>query len=62
MLWTVSCVKGLHPSDLIRMERIKVRQQKFKRGKEKMMNTVQEPGDGPTLVQPEEAEEGMMKA
>lgn len=44
------------------MERIKVRQQKFKSGKEKMMNTVQEPGDGPTLVQPEEAEEGMMKA
>lgn len=36
------------------MERIKVRQQKFKRGKEKMLSIAQESGDGPSLVPPEE--------
>ncbi|TNN88491.1 Piezo-type mechanosensitive ion channel component 2 [Liparis tanakae] len=36
------------------MERIKVRQQKFKRGKERMMSIAQESGEGPTLIQPEE--------
>ncbi|KAM7400229.1 hypothetical protein PAMA_004770 [Pampus argenteus] len=35
------------------MERIKVRQQKFKRGKEKMQSLVQESGEGQTLVEPE---------
>lgn len=40
--------------DLIRMERIKVRQQKFKRGKEKMLSIAQESGDGQTLIQPED--------
>ncbi len=51
-------------SDLIRMERIKVRQQKFKRGKEKMLSMAQESGEGPTLIQPEEEDDddGMMKA
>ena len=50
-------------SDLIRMERIKVRQQKFKRGKEKMLSIAQESGEGQTLVQPEEDDDdGMMKA
>lgn len=44
-------------SDLIRMERIKVRQQKFKRGKEKMLSIAQESGDGQTLVQPEDEDE-----
>lgn len=44
------------------MERIKVRQQKFKRGKEKMLSMAQESGDGQTLVQPEEDDDGMMKA
>lgn len=49
-------------SDLIRMERIKVRQQKFKRGKEKMLSMAQESGDGQTLVQPEDDDDdGMMK-
>lgn len=54
-------------ADLIRMDRIKVRQQKFKRGKEKMMSMVQESGEGQTLVQPtvqpvkEEEDDGMMK-
>lgn len=36
------------------MERIKVRQQKFKRGKEKMLSIAQESGEGQTLGQPEE--------
>ncbi|XP_028328192.1 piezo-type mechanosensitive ion channel component 2 isoform X2 [Gouania willdenowi] len=36
------------------MERIKVRQQKFKRGKERMLSMAQESGEGPTLIQPEE--------
>ncbi|CAN9502681.1 unnamed protein product [Ophioblennius macclurei] len=36
------------------MERIKVRQQKFKRGKERMLSMAQESGDGQTLVQPED--------
>lgn len=44
------------------MERIKVRQQKFKRGKEKMLSMAQESGDGQTLVQPEDDDDdGMMK-
>lgn len=52
-----------HLSDLIRMERIKVRQQKFKRGKEKMLSMAQESGDGQTLIQPEDDDDddGMMK-
>lgn len=50
-------------SDLIRMERIKVRQQKFKRGKEKMLSIAQESGEGQTQVQPEEDDDdGMTKA
>lgn len=44
-------------SDLIRMERIKVRQQKFKRGKEKMLSIAQESGEGQTLGQPEEGDD-----
>lgn len=46
------------------MDRIKVRQQKFKRGKEKMISLVQESVDGQPPVQPvkEEEDEGMMKA
>ncbi|XP_054480874.1 LOW QUALITY PROTEIN: piezo-type mechanosensitive ion channel component 2 [Anoplopoma fimbria] len=36
------------------MERIKVRQQKFKRGKERILSLAQESGDGPAFVQPEE--------
>nr|XP_019964666.1 PREDICTED: piezo-type mechanosensitive ion channel component 2 isoform X3 [Paralichthys olivaceus] len=40
------------------MERIKVRQQKFKRGKEKMLSMAQESGDGQTLVQPEDDDDG----
>ncbi|XP_056276560.1 piezo-type mechanosensitive ion channel component 2 isoform X2 [Pseudoliparis swirei] len=36
------------------MERIKVRQHKFKRGKERMISIAQESGEGPTLIQPEE--------
>lgn len=47
-------------SDLIRMERIKVRQQKFKRGKEKMLSIAQESGEGQTLVQPEEDDDDGM--
>lgn len=39
------------------MERIKVRQQKFKRGKEKMLSIAQESGDGQTLVQPEDEDD-----
>lgn len=31
-----------------------MRQQKFKRGKEKMLSIAQESGDGQTLVQPED--------
>ena len=48
---------SLCPSDLIRMDRIKERQEKFKRGKEKMLSMAQEPGEGPRLIQPEEEEE-----
>ncbi|XP_061879241.1 piezo-type mechanosensitive ion channel component 2 isoform X2 [Entelurus aequoreus] len=44
------------------MERIKVRQQKFKRGKEKMQNIVQGSGEGQTLVQPEEDDDGAQRA
>lgn len=45
------------------MERIKVRQQKFKRGKEKMLSIAQESGEGQTLIQPEEDDDdGMRKA
>ncbi|XP_042283733.1 piezo-type mechanosensitive ion channel component 2 isoform X1 [Thunnus maccoyii] len=43
------------------MERIKVRQQKFKRGKEKMISMVQESGEGQTLVQPEEDDDGAQR-
>ncbi|XP_076004427.1 piezo-type mechanosensitive ion channel component 2 isoform X1 [Genypterus blacodes] len=39
------------------MDRIKMRQQKFKRGKEKMMSMAQESGEGPALVQPHEEDE-----
>lgn len=41
-----------------------MRQEKFKRGKEKMMSIAQESGEGQTLIQPEEDEddEGMRKA
>ncbi|XP_034009014.1 piezo-type mechanosensitive ion channel component 2 isoform X3 [Trematomus bernacchii] len=39
------------------MERIKVRQQKFKRGKERMLSMAQESGEGQTLFQPEEEED-----
>lgn len=31
-----------------------MRQQKFKRGKEKMLSIAQESGDGQTLIQPED--------
>lgn len=48
--------------DLIRMERIKLRQQKFKRGKEKMLSLAQHSGDGQTIVPPEEDDDdGMTK-
>uniref|UniRef100_A0A4W6FQJ1 Piezo type mechanosensitive ion channel component 2 n=1 Tax=Lates calcarifer TaxID=8187 RepID=A0A4W6FQJ1_LATCA len=43
------------------MERIKVRQQKFKRGKEKMLSLAQESGEGQTIVQPEDDDDGMTK-
>lgn len=63
-LCCVSCVRylvSLHRlSDLIRMERIKVRQQKFKRGKEKMLSMAQESGEGQMLVQPEEDDDDGM--
>ncbi|XP_072220008.1 piezo-type mechanosensitive ion channel component 2 [Leuresthes tenuis] len=39
------------------MDRIKVRQQKFKRGKEKMLSLAQESGEGQTVVQPEEEDD-----
>lgn len=39
------------------MERIKVRQQKFKRGKEKMLSIAQESGEEQTLGQPEEGDD-----
>ncbi|KAM6918193.1 piezo-type mechanosensitive ion channel component 2 [Xenentodon cancila] len=39
------------------MERIKVRQQKFKRGKEKMLSLAQESVEGQTVVHPEEEED-----
>lgn len=55
------CISS-HLSDLIRMERIKVRQQKFKRGKEKMLSMAQESGDGQMLVQPDDDDDdGMTK-
>lgn len=60
-----SCVDTLclsAVSDLIRMDRIKMRQQKFKRGKEKMLSMVQESGEGPALVQPEDDDDGMATA
>ncbi|XP_039998805.1 piezo-type mechanosensitive ion channel component 2 isoform X2 [Xiphias gladius] len=44
------------------MERIKVRQQKFKRGKEKMLSMAQESGDGQTLVQPEDDDDGAQRS
>lgn len=34
-----------------------MRQQKFKRGKEKMLSIAQESGDGQTLVQPEDEDD-----
>ncbi|XP_067331483.1 piezo-type mechanosensitive ion channel component 2 isoform X3 [Channa argus] len=43
------------------MERIKVRQQKFKRGKEKMMSMAQESGDGQTVVQAEDDDDGAQR-
>lgn len=46
------------------MDRIKVRQQKFKRGKEKMLSLVQESVDGQPAVRPiedEEDDDGMKK-
>lgn len=39
------------------MDRIKERQQKFKRGKEKMLSLAQESGEGPQLIQAEEEDE-----
>lgn len=40
-----------------------MRQQKFKRGKEKMLSIAQESGEGQTQVQPEEDDDdGMTKA
>ncbi|KAM9720068.1 piezo-type mechanosensitive ion channel component 2 isoform 2-T2 [Menidia menidia] len=39
------------------MDRIKVRQQKFKRGKEKMLSLAQESVEGQTVAQPEEEED-----
>lgn len=39
------------------MERIKVRQQKFKRGKEKLLTRAQESADGQTVVQEEEEDD-----
>lgn len=47
-------------SDLIRMERIKVRQQKFKRGKDKMLSLTQESAEGQTATQPEEDDDDGM--
>ena len=44
------------------MDRIKMRQQKFKRGKEKMLSMTQESGEGQNLVPPEEEDDGTMKA
>lgn len=46
------------------MDRIKTRQQKFKKGKEKMLSLVQESGDGQNLVPPteEDDDDGMMQA
>lgn len=44
------------------MERIKLRQQKFKQGKEKMLSLAQHSGDGQTIVPPEEDDDdGMTK-
>uniref|UniRef100_A0A8C4ZEK7 Piezo-type mechanosensitive ion channel component n=1 Tax=Gadus morhua TaxID=8049 RepID=A0A8C4ZEK7_GADMO len=40
------------------MDRIKMRQQKFKRGKEKMLSMTQESGEGQSLVPPEEEDDG----
>ena len=44
------------------MDRIKMRQQKFKRGKEKMLSMTQESGEGQSLVPPEEEDDGTEKA
>ncbi|KAM9791110.1 piezo-type mechanosensitive ion channel component 2 isoform 5-T6 [Syngnathus typhle] len=46
------------------MERIKVRQQKFKRGKERMLSIAQESGEGQTLAPPppDEEDEGAQRA
>ncbi|CAL8279118.1 unnamed protein product [Lota lota] len=40
------------------MDRIKMRQQKFKRGKEKMLSMTQESGEGQNIVPPEEEDDG----
>ena len=39
------------------MDRIKTRQQKFKKSKEKILSMTQESGDGQNLIPPEEEEE-----
>uniref|UniRef100_A0A8B9HP37 Piezo type mechanosensitive ion channel component 2 n=1 Tax=Astyanax mexicanus TaxID=7994 RepID=A0A8B9HP37_ASTMX len=39
------------------MDRIKTRQQKFKKGKEKMLSMTQESGDGQNLIPPEEEDD-----
>lgn len=39
------------------MDRIKTRQEKFKKGKEKMLSLTQESTDSNTLIPPEAAEE-----
>ena len=39
-----------------------MRQQKFKRGKEKMLSMTQESGEGQGLVPPEEEDDGTEKA
>uniref|UniRef100_A0A8C5CQV8 Piezo-type mechanosensitive ion channel component n=1 Tax=Gadus morhua TaxID=8049 RepID=A0A8C5CQV8_GADMO len=44
------------------MDRIKMRQQKFKRGKEKMLSMTQESGEGQSLVPPEEEDDERTKA
>lgn len=40
-----------------RMDRIKTRQEKFKKGKEKILSMTQESGDGQNLIPPEEEED-----
>lgn len=39
------------------MDRIKTRQEKFKKGKEKILSMTQESGDGQNLIPPEEEED-----